>query len=209
MPKLLVVEASPRGDLSISRNLSTLFIQAWKNSHPHGEIVERDLAKMHLPTLTLPWIGAIRTPAEKQTVEMHALLALSDELVDELLSADHIAISTPVYNYNVPADLKAYIDHVVRRGRTLGMAGEGLVHGKSCTVLLASGSVYTAGSPMEHRDFATAYLRLILGVIGITDLTVVAGGGTRAVEVGETPRADFLKAFEPAILSAATREHRG
>ncbi len=102
---------------------------------------------MDLPYTGLPWIGAIRTPAEKQTPEMKDLLSLSDELVDELLAVDYIAISTPVYNYNVPANLKAYIDHIVRRGRTLGLSGEGLMHGKKGTVLLASGSV----SPKGHR----------------------------------------------------------
>ena len=70
--------------------------------------------------------------------EMNEILTVSNELVDELLASDHIAISTPVYNYNIPANLKSYVDHIVRKGRTLGIKGEGLVHGKKCTVLMAS-----------------------------------------------------------------------
>jgi len=58
---------------------------------------------------------------------MKAVLQLSDELAAELLETDHLVISTPVYNYNVPAALKAWVDHVVRKGLTLGVDGKGLV----------------------------------------------------------------------------------
>ena len=204
MPKLLVVEASPRGDYSISRNLATKFVSDWKAAHPDGEVVRRDLAKMDLPYMNLPWLGASLTPAEKHTPEMRDVLNLSNELVDELISADHIAISTPVYNYNIPANLKSYVDHIVRKGRTLGFAGEGLVHGKQCTILMASGGVYTEGSLIRDRDIATTYLRLILKVIGIADVTLVAAGGSKVVDLGEKSREDFLSAFEPAIAAAAS-----
>jgi FMN-dependent NADH-azoreductase len=66
---------------------------------------------------------------------MKAVLQLSDELAAELLETDHLVISTPVYNYNVPAALKAWVDHVVRKGLTLGVDGKGLVTGKKATVL--------------------------------------------------------------------------
>ncbi len=204
MPKLLVVEASPRGEYSISRNLATKFVKDWRVVHPDGEVVERDLAKMDLPYVNLPWLGASLTPAEKHTPEMKDVLILSDQLVDELLAADHIAISTPVYNYNIPANLKSYVDHIVRKGRTLGMTGEGLVHGKKCTVLMASGGVYTEGSPIRDRDIATTYLRLILKVIGIEDVTFVAAGGSKVVDLGETSREEFLSAFEAAVSAAAS-----
>ncbi len=203
MTKLLVIEASPRGEQSISRNLAKTFVEQWKTAHPNGEVVERDLAKMDLPYVNLPWLGASLTPAEQHSPEMKEVLQVSDELVAELLSADHIAISTPVHNYNVPANLKSYVDHIVRKGLTLGMKGEGLVHGKKATVLLASGGVYTEGSPIRDRDIATQYLRLILKVIGIEDVTFVAAGGTKVVDLGEVPRAEFLHTFEPAVASAA------
>ena len=89
---------------------------------------------------------------------MQEVLRLSNELVDELLAADHIAISTPVYNYNIPANLKSYVDHIVRKGRTLGTAGEGLVQGKRCTVLMALGRGIHRGfahSGPRHRDAIT------------------------------------------------------
>ncbi len=203
MPKLLVVEASPRGEYSISRNLVKTFVEQWKTAHLGGEVIERDLAKIDLPYVNLPWLGASLTPAEKHTSEMKEVLRVSDELVAELLTADHIAISTPVYNYNIPANLKSYVDHIVRKGLTLGMTGEGLVHGKKCTILMASGGVYTEGSPIRDRDIATMYLRLILKVIGIEDVTFVAAGGTKVVDLGEKSRAEFLQTFEPAVTSAA------
>ncbi|WP_263384500.1 FMN-dependent NADH-azoreductase [Granulicella arctica] len=203
MPKLLVVEASPRGEYSISRNLTVNFVEQWKAAHPGGEIVERDLAKMDLPYVNLPWLGASLTPIEQHSPEMKEVLQVSNELVAELVAADHIAISTPVYNYNIPANLKSYVDHIVRKGLTLGMKGEGLLHNKKCTVLMASGGVYTEGSPIRDRDIATTYLRLILKVIGIEDVTVVAAGGSKVVDLGEKSRAEFLQAFEPAVVSAA------
>jgi FMN-dependent NADH-azoreductase len=203
MTKLLVVEASPRGEYSISRNLTQTFVEQWKAAHPGGEVFERDLAKMDLPYVNLPWLGASLTPLEKHTPEMQEVLQISNDLVAELLAADHIAISTPVYNYNIPANLKSYVDHIVRKGLTLGMTGEGLVHGKKCTVLMASGGVYTEGSPIRDRDIATLYLRLILKVIGIEDVTFVAAGGTKVVDLGEKSRAEFLQTFEPAVTSAA------
>ena len=202
MTKLLLVEASPRGEHSISRNLAKAFVAQRRAAHPDAEVIERDLAKMNLPYMNLPWMGASLTPAEKHTPEMKDVLRVSNELVAELLAAGHIAISTPVYNYNIPASLKSYVDHIVRKGLTLGMTGEGLVHGKKCTVLMASGGVYTEGSPIQVRDIATMYLRLILKVIGIEDVTFVSAGGTKVVDLGERSRAEFLQTFEPAVVSA-------
>lgn len=208
MPTLLVVESSPRGEHSMSRGLTRLFVQQWRQNHPGGRVIERDLLKSDLPFVTMSWLGAYFTPAEQHTEEMKDLLRTSDELVAEILEADHIVIGTPVYNYNIPAVLKAYIDHIVRKGKTLGFTGEGLVHGKSCTILMASGGVYTDGSPIRDRDIATAYLRLILKVIGIEDVTVVAGGNAKAVDLGEITREDFLQRFAPEVAEAVAKAGR-
>ncbi len=203
MTKLLVVETSPRGDYSISRNMSRRFVADWRAAHPDGEVVERDLMETSLPFVTAPWLQAYFTPAEQHSPEMKDALRLSDELVAELLAADHIVIATPVYNYNIPAALKAWVDHIVRKGMTLGFDGAGLVTGKTATVLLASGGVYTEGSPIRDRDIATQYLRLILTVIGITDVTVVAGGGAKVVDLGEATMDGFIEKLKPQIGRAA------
>lgn len=112
---------------------------------------------MNLPYLNLPWLGASLTPIEAHTPEMKEVLTLSNELVDELLAADHIAISTPVYNYNIPANLKSYVDHIVRKGRTLGATGEGLAHGINVPSCERVRSLLVCRvrnrSPRKHRSF--------------------------------------------------------
>lgn len=203
MPTLLVVESSPRGSHSMSRGLTAMFVEQWLAKNPGGTVVERDLMESNLPFVTMPWLGAYFTPLDQHSPEMQETLRLSDELVDEILQADHIVIGTPVYNYNVPAVLKAYIDHIVRKGKTLGFAGEGLVHGKACTIVMASGGVYKEGSPIRDRDIATNYLKLILKVIGIEDVTVVAGGNAKSVDMGQISRSAFLETFAPQIEAAA------
>lgn len=203
MPRLLVIETSPRGDHSISRHMTRRFVAEWRASHPGGEVVERDLMETELPFVTAPWLQAYFTPPEQHSPAMKDVLQLSDALVAELLAADHLVIATPVYNCNVPAALKAWVDHIVRKGLTLGYDGQGLVTGKKATVLLASGGVYTEGSPIRDRDIATRYLRLILDVIGITDVTVVAGGGAKVVDLGRETMDGFLARIEPDIERAA------
>ena len=203
MTKLLVVETSPRGEYSISRHMTHRFVAEWRAANPSGEVVERDLMETRLPFVTAPWLQAYFTPPQQHSTEMKEALRLSDELVGEILAADHIVIATPVYNYNVPAALKAWVDHIVRKGMTLGADGRGLVTGKKATVLLASGGIYTEGSPIRDRDIATQYLRLILNVIGITDVTMIAGGGAKVVDMGEQTMDAFIASVEPEIERAA------
>lgn len=203
MTKLLVVETSPRGDRSISRGLTRRFVTEWQAAHPDGDVVDRDLMKTDLPFVNAPWLQAYFTHPEQHSPEMKEVLGLSNELVAELLATDHLVIATPVYNYNVPAALKAWIDHIVRKGMTLGMDGSGLVTGKKATVLLASGGVYTEGSPIRDRDIATQYLRLILNVIGITNVTFIAAGNAKAVDMGQIGRDEFIAKFEAEIEAEA------
>lgn len=203
MTKLLVVETSPRGDFSISRTLTRRFVDAWRATHPGGEVVDRDLMETELHFINAPWLQAYFTPPEKHSPEMKEVLRLSNTLVAEIQDCDHLVIATPVYNYNVPAALKAWIDSIVRKGLTLGMDGSGLVHGKKATVLLASGGVYTEGSPIKDRDIATQYLRLILKVIGVTDVTFVAAGNAKSVDMGETTMERFVDGFQGEVEAQA------
>ena len=203
MSKLLVIESSPRGKQSISRNMTRRFVTEWRKTHDGGPIIERDFMRTKLEFVNAPWLDAYFTPAEHHSSEMKDTLKLSDELVAEVLAADHILIATPVYNYNVPAVLKAWIDHIVRKGMTLGFDGRGLVTGKKATVLIASGGVYGEGSPIRDRDMATQYLRLVLGVIGITDVTFVAGGGAKAVDLREISMEGFVDNLTPQLTRAA------
>lgn len=203
MTKLLVIETSARGEASISRNMARQFVANWRATHPGGAVTTRDLMETDLAFLTAPWLKAYFTPPVQLTPAMKQELALSDELVAELIDADEIAIGTPVHNYNVPAVLKAWIDHIVRKGITLGFDGQGLLKGKSATLLIASGGIYTENSPIKHMDIATQYLKLILKVIGIEDVTVVAGGGAKAVDLGETTMEDFLGKLDLQVRASA------
>lgn len=203
--KLLVVETSPRGNASVSRQLTRRFVAGWQAAHPHGDVLLRDLAETDLPYVNATWLEAYFAPADQQTLEMKKTLRQSDVLVAELLGADQLVIATPVYNYNVPAALKAWVDHIVRKGQTLGFNGEGLVTGKKATVLIASGASYGEGSPIRDRDIATQYLRLILNVIGISDVTFVAGGGAKTVDIGAQTMDAFVATHAPAIEQAAGR----
>jgi FMN-dependent NADH-azoreductase len=203
MSNLLVVETSPRGDHSISRRLTRRFVDNWREAHPGGQVVWRDLLETDLPFVNATWLKAYFTPPGQHSPEMKAVLRLSDTLVAELLVADHLVIATPVYNYNVPAALKAWIDHIVRKGLTLDHDGQGLLQDKTATVLMASGGIYTEGSPIQDRDITTQYLRLILKIIGITDATFVAAGGAKVVDLGEVSREAFLARFDEDLKRAA------
>lgn len=203
MPKLLVIDSSPRGAASVSRTMTDRFVATWQAANPGGEVNRRDLMETDLEFVTPEWLQAYFTPPPAQTDEQKAALALSDTLAAEVLEADEIAIGMPVYNYNVPAVLKAWVDHIVRKGVTLGMDGMGLVKDTKATVLIASGGVYTEGSPIAHRDIAPQYMRVVLGAIGIDDVTIVAGGGAKAVDLGEATMESFVETLANEIEAAA------
>ena len=202
MPSLLAIESSPRGDYSVSRKLATKFIDDWKAQHSGGTVVMRDLTKTNLPFVDLPWIAGAYTPAEQHSPEMKQALTISDDLIAELNGADHILIATSMYNFSIPANLKAYIDHIVRINVTFTPNYEGLVKGKKMTVILASGGVYVPGSQTESYNVATSYLKQIFGFIGITDVNVVLAGGTAAIDMQKTTLPEFVKPFEPQVTAA-------
>ncbi|SNS34193.1 FMN-dependent NADH-azoreductase [Granulicella rosea] len=204
MPTLLKIDASPRGEYSISRSLSAAFAAEWQKNNPEGTVVVRDLMKTTLPFVDLPWIAGAYTPAEAHSPEMHNALVISNELIAELFAADHIVISTPMYNFSTPAVLKAYIDHIVRFGVTFSASYEGLIKGKKVTLIIASGGVYTPGSHMESYDRETAYLKQIFGFIGLAEnLEIVQAGGSNDVAQGKKTQAELVASFVPQVVAAA------
>jgi FMN-dependent NADH-azoreductase len=206
MPTLLNIQSSPRGDNSISRTLSHDFVTAWQTKHPDGKVVLRDLAENNLPYVGVPWITGIFLPADKHTPEMRRALAVSDELIAELFSADEILIGAPMYNFTVPANLKAWIDLIVRPRVTHSGPPErkGLVVGKTCKIIIASGGIYDQGLPASASDYESGYLKRILAFIGIIDVEVILAGGTAAVSFGSTTVEELAAQFRPAVL-ASTR----
>jgi len=194
MPTLLAIGVSPRYERSTSRKLSALFVDSWRAAHPAGRVIDRDLMKTPLPFVDLPWIGGAFMPAEMQSAESLAAIRISDDLVAELKAADHILIGTPMYNFSIPAVLKAYIDHVVRKDVTVSTDNVGLLTGKKATVILATGGDFSPGSPVEGYNLASGYLRQVLGYIGITDVEIILAGRGLAGDFGETAADAFGEA---------------
>lgn len=203
MSNLLVVVASPRGDYSVSRTLTSRFVEEWRKNHTDGAVVTRDLVTTKLPFVDLPWIAGAYTPVEKHSPEMKDALLISDELIAELKAADEIVLGTPMYNFSTPAIVKAWIDHVVRINETFSSSYEGLVKNKKVTVIIAAGSVYAPGSHMESYNQETGYLKQVLGFIGMTDIHFVMAGGTSGIDKGQVKREDLVAEFVPAVEAAA------
>ena len=167
MTRILHIDASARYDHSITRALSAETVERLRPAYA----TYRDLAE-GVPLIDEAWVGATFTPAERRSDAQRTVLAFSDTLVDELAAADTLVIGTPIYNFAVPAALKAWIDQVARVGRTFRYTADGpvgLLEGKRAIVAVASG-----GTPLGSQiDFASAYLRHVLGFMGIDDVTFV------------------------------------
>ena len=202
MPTLLVIEVSPRFDYSTSRKLTAVFVEKWKAANPEGLVIVRDLVKTDLPFVDLPWIGGAFTPPETHSPESAAAIKVSDDLVAELKAADRIVIGTPMYNFAIPAVLKAYIDHIVRVGVTVSADNKGLLTGKSADIILASGGDFSPGSPVEQYNHASGYLRQVLAWIGITDVNITLASGAVAGTSGETA----VEQLGEIVRAAAVRE---
>jgi FMN-dependent NADH-azoreductase len=194
MPTLLQLDASPL-ETSVSRELTREFVVSWKTANPGGTVLYRDLARLTPAPISQPWIHAAYTPADSRTAEQNALLATSEALIHELESADEIVIGVPMHNFSVSVSLKLWIDQIVRSGRTFayGATGPaGLLKGKKATLLVASGGVYSPGTPAAAFDFGEPYLKMILGFIGITDVRTFTVGGVAQLMSGAIDRKTLL-----------------
>ena len=203
MPTLLEIESSPMNrDASVSRDLTARFVQQWKQAHPNGTVITRDLNTSGLRIIDAEWITAMQTPEEKRTPAQRDALVLSDTLIAELQAADEYVFGVPMHNFTVPSVLRLWIDQVARAGKTfryVNGAPQGLLIGKRAHFIIASGGKYTAGTPMASYDFVEPYLRTVFGFMGVTDLTFVAAGGTSALSSGKIDRPSFLAAHVQAI----------
>jgi FMN-dependent NADH-azoreductase len=207
--KLLRIDSSARGN-SVTRKLTAAFTDAWKTQHPGGSVIERDICSFPLPVITDEWLATYGDPA-MLTVAQREYLSVSDSLVAELSAADTIIIGAPMYNLTVSAPLKGWIDQVVRVGKTVvyGPTGpKGLLGGKKTVVVTARGGSYTMDFAASNFDFEEAYLRRILGFMGLTDVTFIhadyqmrseKGGPSLASAMGLVERA----AAEPHAVTTA------
>jgi FMN-dependent NADH-azoreductase len=176
MTHILHLDTSPRTEQSHSRMLAQEFIEKWRDRHPQTKIIYRDLGLNPIPYIDATWIKAKFTPPDQYTPELVAAIKLSDELIDEFLAADRYVLSTPMYNFSIPAVLKSYIDYIVRPRRTFAVDAngfKGLVTDKKMLVITARGSDFSPGSALAPLDFQEPFLRTVFNFIGITDIQFI------------------------------------
>jgi FMN-dependent NADH-azoreductase len=179
MKKILHVSASPHGEAAESYRLSQKVIAALTQYNPAIEVIERSIGNGSLQHVDRDY--AI-SQASADDVSAEGSMARSEELVRELESADCLVISTPMHNLSIPSALKAWIDHVVRARRTfaIGPGGKvGLLKDRPVFIAIASGGRFSGDNPRQP-DFLTPYLKTILAMIGLRDVTFFTVQGTGA-----------------------------
>ena len=188
MSTLLRVDSSPfSGEASFSRQLTSEFVAQWRDSHPDGRVMERDLAKTALEPVNAEWVVASHTLESNRTPEQNAALTTSDQLIAELQAADEYVFGVSMHNFSIPSSLKLWIDQVARAGKTFsyeGGAPAGLLRGKKATFLVATGGVYEQGTPMAAMNHIEPYLRSVFGFMGVKDVTFINAGGTARARFG-------------------------
>ena len=172
---ILRIDGSARYEGSVSRQLADELVERLQIEQPSVRLLHRDLST-GLPQVSADWVAANFTPPKQRTPQQRAELAMSDMLIEELQTADEIVMAVPMYNFSVPASVKAWIDLVCRAGMTFryGANGpEGLLADRPVYLVMATGGV-PLGSEV---DFASGYLRQVWSFLGITDLRLIAADG--------------------------------
>ncbi|WP_339863076.1 FMN-dependent NADH-azoreductase [Thalassospira alkalitolerans] len=176
MTSILHINASVNGENSNSRQIASKLIERIVAATPAANVVERDLNDKSIPALTGEIVGAFYTPAENRTGAQKDVIAVSDKLVAELKASDVVVIGAPMYNFSVPSTLKAWVDLIARVGVTFNYTEngpKGLLEGKKAYLVVATGGV-----PVNSAaDFATPYLKQVLGFVGIADIEVIDASG--------------------------------
>ena len=203
MANILHIDSSPRGERSFSRKFTHEFVTAWKNAHSGDTVTYRDLGHNPVPHVDESWIAAAFTPPDARPPELTKAIELSDTLVNEFLAADRYVFGVPMYNFNVPSVFKAYIDQIVRVGRTFAVteqgAFKGLVEGKKLLVVTARGGDFSPGSPAAPYDYQEPYLRAVFGFLGITDITFI---NVENLGAGDEARQQSFAKADEAIAQA-------
>jgi FMN-dependent NADH-azoreductase len=213
MTTLLHIDASARpghsgrdAHGSHTRRLSARFVERWRAARPQDRVDYLDVGQHPPAHVTGRWVHAAFTPPAQREPWMHEVLAESDRLVDQLIAADVIVVGLPMYNFGVPAQFKAWIDNVVRVGRTFGFdRARGEVPywplladaGKRLVLLGARGDHgYEAGQRIAHLNHAEASVRSAFGYIGISE---VAQAAVEYDEFGGERLAESLRQAEAAV----------
>lgn len=173
--RILRVDGSMRTQGSQSRALTDKVIERLQAGAAQTEVTRLDLAATDLSFVDEAWISANFTDPADRSAEQKEKLAASDAFVSQVKAADTLVIGTPIYNFSVPAAVKAWIDMIARARETFRYTEngpEGLLQGKKAIIVITSG-----GTPVGSEiDYATDYLRHVMGFIGITDVIIVDAG---------------------------------
>src|ERR1700744_2326427 len=203
---ILTIASSPLGERSVTRKLTDKVVRSLQAAYPDSRLVTRDLASEPLPHIDGLFVASNFTRPDERNEAFQAAIAASDKAVDELIAADVIVIGAPMYNFGIPSFLKAWIDHVVRMGRTFGGGAsgpEGLLLNKKVIVVSARGHVYTEG-PYTTWDHQEPQLRTALGFMGLTNVSVIrAEGLQRGAEASEAA----FKIADEQIVDAINSVH--
>jgi FMN-dependent NADH-azoreductase len=178
MPTILQIDSSPRA-ASVSSSLAAKFVEGLKKKDSAAVVYHRNTTLEKLPYIDEPTLAAFfGQPAETLSTEQKQVLALSDNLIDELLAADTIVLGVPMWNLGIPASLKSWVDLISRAGRTFKYTAGGGIEslvpaGKKVIVVASRGGAYPEGSPWAAYNQVDPYLRTIFGFFAITDVTFV------------------------------------
>jgi FMN-dependent NADH-azoreductase len=181
MQTLLVINSSARLTRSVTRQLTDRFTKAWLAHQPDGEVIQRDVGQNPVPAINEAWIASAYSDPARHTDDVRQALASSDELVDEIFRATAIVIGAPMYNFGMPAQLKAWFDQIVRVGRTFDFNPATpenpyipLVPSKPLILITSKGVTgYNPGEHSAHLNFLEPHLQTILGLIGLTNISDV------------------------------------
>jgi FMN-dependent NADH-azoreductase len=188
MKKILHIISSPRGEASYSIKLGRSIVDKLVIAYPGSTVKEHVLVNNHFPHLEEAQITSFFTPPQERTSQNMEALKHSDEAIQEIMDADILIIGAPMYNFNIPSTLKAWIDHIARAGVTFKYdekGPKGLVKGKKAYLAVTSGGIYSEGA-MKPYDFGTPYLQMVLGFLGITDISIVRAEGTSMPDKKDT-----------------------
>ena len=175
MAKILVLKSSIMGEGSQTNRLIDVMLEHRKDQGLQDDITIRNLAEMNLPVLDLEIFQALRG-AENVNQDIQQIVALSDELIAELKSADLLVIGAPMYNLNVPTQLKNWFDLVARARQTFRYTEtypQGLVEGVKAVVVSSRGGIHVG----QETEAVTPYLKAVLGLMGIHDVEFIYAEG--------------------------------
>lgn len=179
---VLHIDASIHGERSVSRAVSSAVVARLREARPALRVVYRDVVADPVPLLSSRLVAAAVAPPEQHDDEIRRDAAVLRAVVDEVLAADVIVVGTPMYNFGIPSQLKAWVDALAVPGKTFlrsasGM--QGLLGGKRLVIASAQGGTYAPGTPMESLEHQESHLRSFFGFLGITDIEVVRADGVR------------------------------